>query len=95
MRARPAACARPASRRDYYEANTDLWSIATAVVGHRIEDEARSLLTALEGADPNLDKERAARINSMRIFLQMAISMVGAFRRGEIMNTQALQKLVG
>lgn len=85
----------PQSRRDYYEANTDLWSIATAVVGRRIEDEARSLLTALEGDDGNLGGERAARINSMRVFLQMAISMVEAFRRGEIMNTQALQKLVG
>jgi DNA-binding transcriptional regulator GbsR (MarR family) len=85
----------PQSRRDYYEANTDLWSIATAVVGRRIEDEARSLLTALEGDDGILGAERTARINSMRVFLQMAISMVEAFRRGEIMNTQALQKLVG
>ncbi len=91
----------PRSRRDYYEANTDLWMIATAVVGRRIEDEARSLLTTLEGAGGNLSGDRAAgdvqraRVSSMRVFLQMAIAMIEGFRRGEIMNTQALQKLGG
>src|SRR3989442_7873278 len=42
------------SRRDYYEAVTDLWSIAAEVIGRRLEQEARSLLAAVEQAETEL-----------------------------------------
>src|SRR5437870_9893085 len=35
------------SRRDYYEAVTDLWAIATQVIARRLEQEAQGLLSAL------------------------------------------------
>src|SRR2546423_15168646 len=42
------------SRRDYYEAVTDLWSIAAEVIGRRLEQEARSLLAAVSETEKEL-----------------------------------------
>src|SRR5437870_13031179 len=48
------------SRRDYYEAVTDLWAIATAIIGRRVQQEAQALLRALDGAEQEFTAEGAA-----------------------------------
>ena len=89
------------SRRDYYEAVTDLWAIATEVIGRRLEQEARALLGALEGAEPQLAAEvdasdpLKARVAAMRVFLQTAIALLEGFRRGEVLAVEALRKAAG
>ena len=86
------------SRRDYYEAVTDLWTIAKQVIARRLEEEARTLLLALEAAQPEMAAEMGtsdvlkARIDSMRLFLQMTVGLVESFRRGETMSPDSLRK---
>src|SRR6266571_2195893 len=63
------------SRRDYYEAVTDLWSIAAEVIGRRLEQEARSLLAAVSETERELPDATEdlvkARVRSMRLFLEL------------------------
>ena len=86
------------SRRDYYEAVTDLWTIAKQVIARRLEQEARTLLLALEAVQPEMAGEMGtsdllkARIDSMRLFLQMTVGLVEGFRRGETMSPESLRK---
>ncbi len=86
------------SRRDYYEAVTDLWTIAKQVIARRLEQEARTLLLALEAVRPEMAAEMEtsdvlkARIDSMRLFLEMAVGLVESFRRGETMSPESLRK---
>src|SRR5881409_2081575 len=65
------------SRRDYYEAVTNLWSIAAQVIGRRLEQEARSLLGAVCEAEQGLPSEAGdlvkSRVMSMRVFLEMTV----------------------
>lgn len=83
-------------RRHYYEAATDLWPVATELIGRRLEQEARTLLRALEGverdAKPAAGDAVRARIAAMRVFMQLAIGMVEAFRRGEVLRSEVLRK---
>jgi DNA-binding transcriptional regulator GbsR (MarR family) len=89
------------SRRDYYEAVTDLWSIATHVIARRLERETQALLSALGVAEPQMLADPAAgdvlktRVNSMRLFLQMTASMLDGFRRGETLEPESLRKAAG
>ena len=86
------------SRRDYYEAVTDLWTIATEVIGQRLEQETRALLLALEEVEPDLASEPGVsdllktRVMTMRLFLQTATALIGGFRRGEALEPEALRK---
>ena len=89
------------SRRDYYEAITDLWAIATQVIGRRLQQEAQALLGALEAARPDLSADSDAgdvlkmRIDSMQLFLQMAVTMIDGFRQGESLEPESLRKVAG
>jgi DNA-binding transcriptional regulator GbsR (MarR family) len=87
------------SRRDYYEAVTDLWAIAAEVIGRRLEQETRSLLTAVSGAERELPPDAGdlvrSRIVSMRAFLELTAAGIEGFRRGEVMSPAALRKVVG
>jgi DNA-binding transcriptional regulator GbsR (MarR family) len=87
------------SRRDYYEAVTDLWSIATEVIGRRLEQEARSLLTAIGAAERELQDDPGdlvrTRVTSMRLFLEVAVGFIQGFRRGEVMSPDGLRKVAG
>ncbi len=86
------------SRRDYYEAVTDLWAIATEVIGRRLQQEAQALLRALEGVEGEMATDGAAgdavkaRLAGMRIFLQTTVALLEGFRRGESLSSEALQK---
>jgi DNA-binding transcriptional regulator GbsR (MarR family) len=86
------------SRRDYYEAVTDLWAIATQVIARRLEQEAQALSSALEAAEPELLADPYAgdvlktRIASMKLFLQITTAMLDGFRRGETLETALLRK---
>ena len=86
------------SRRHYYEAVTDLWAIATEVIGRRLEQEAQTLLHALQSLEPELASGPGAgdlvktRLATMRIFLQTATALIGGFRRGEALEPEALRK---
>ena len=77
----------PGSRRHHYEAVTDLWAIATEVIGQRLEREAEMLLRDLERIETQLDKRAArdvkARLSSMRGFLRVMVGMIEGVRRGE------------
>lgn len=85
-----------AGRRHYYEAVTDLWPIATELIGRRLEQEARTLLRAL--AEVERDAASGAgdavrvRIAAMRVFMQLASEMIESFRRGEVLKSEALRK---
>lgn len=87
------------SRRDYYEAVTDLWAIATQVIARRLEREAQALLGALEGAEREVVADGAAgdllraRLSGMRVFLQTTCALLDGFRRGEAMSPDALRKV--
>src|SRR3989454_8648471 len=85
------------SRRDYYEANTDLWSIAAEVIGRRLEQEARSLLAAVSETEKELPDAAGdlvrGRLMSMRLFLELVAAGIEGFRRGEVMSPDALRKL--
>ncbi len=85
------------SRRDYYEAVTDLWSIAAEVIGRRLEQEARSLLGAVSEAERVLPVEAGdlvkSRMISMRVFLELTVRMIEGFRKGEVMSPEGLRKL--
>ena len=89
------------SRRDYYEAITDLWAIATQVIGRRLEQESRTLLVALDGAGSELAADQdasdplKARVAAMRVFLQTTIAMLEGFRRGEALAVESLRKAAG
>lgn len=89
------------SRRDYYEVVTDLWSIATQVIGRRLQQEAQTLLRAVEIVEPELASETDAvdlvrtRVTSMRLFLQMVIALLEGFRQGEVMSPEGLRKVAG
>jgi DNA-binding transcriptional regulator GbsR (MarR family) len=89
------------SRRDYYEAVTDLWAIATQVIGRRLQQEAQALLRALEGAERQLTPEveagdlLKARVVSMRLFLETTIALLEGFRRGEALESEPLRKVAG
>ena len=78
----------PGSRRHHYEAVTDLWAIATEVIGQRLERESETLLRDIERIEPQLDEGTAsdvkARLSSMRGFLQLMIGMIEGVRRGEM-----------
>lgn len=75
-------------RRHYYEASTDLWTIATELIGRRLEQEARSLLREVQQTEPALASNPEtsdavkARLVAMRTFLQLAIGMVESIRKG-------------
>src|SRR5919109_749467 len=60
------------SRRDYYEAVTDLWSIAAEVIGRRLEQEARSLLASVSETENELPDAAGGLgkggVASMRVF---------------------------
>ena len=83
-------------RRHYYEAATDLWPIATELIGRRLEQEARTFLRALEEVErdvkPKTGDAVVARLASMRVFMQLAIGMVEGFRRGDMLKSEALRK---
>jgi DNA-binding transcriptional regulator GbsR (MarR family) len=85
------------SRRDYYEAVTDLWSIAAEVIGRRLEQEARSLLAAVSETEKELPDSAGdlveGRVASMRLFLELAAAGIEGFRRGEVMSPEGLRKL--
>ena len=85
------------SRRDYYEAVTDLWSIAAEVIGRRLEQEARSLLAAVSETERELPDATEdlvkARVRSMRLFLELVAAGIEGFRRGEVMSPEGLRKL--
>ena len=85
------------SRRDYYEAVTDLWSIAAEVIGRRLEQEARSLLAAVSETEKELPDAAGdlvrGRLMSMRLFLELVAAGIEGFRRGEVMSPDALRKL--
>jgi len=85
------------SRRDYYEAVTDLWPIAAEVIGRRLEQEARSLLAAVNQAEKELPDAAGdlvkGRVTSMRLFLELVAAGIAGFRRGEVMSPDALRKL--
>jgi len=87
------------SRRDYYEAVTDLWSIAAEVIGRRLEQEARSLLAAVSETEKELPDSAGdlvmGRVRSMRLFLELVAAGIEGFRRGEIMNPTELRKVAG
>src|SRR5258708_22563272 len=89
------------SRRDYYEAVTDLWTIATHVIARRLEQEAQALLSAMAAAEPQMLADPVAgdvlktRVNAMRLFLQMATGMLDGFRRGETLEPESLRKAAG
>src|SRR6266540_7484565 len=87
------------SRRDYYEAVTDLWSIAAEVIGRRLEQEARSLLAAVSETEKELPEAAGdlvrGRLMSMRLFLELVAAGIEGFRRGEIMNPTELRKVAG
>ncbi len=86
------------SRRDYYEAVTDLWTIATEVVGRRLGQETRALLLALQEVEPDLASDPStsdllkARVMTLRVFLQTATALIEGFRRGEAVTPEALRK---
>lgn len=86
------------SRRHYYEAVTDLWAIATEVIGRRLEHEAQTLLHTVEEIEPGLRAETEVselvktRLATMRGFLQAVIGLVEAFRRGEMLQPEMLRK---
>lgn len=83
-------------RRHYYEAATDLWPVATELIGRRLEQEARTFLRALEEVERDIKPKTGdvvvARLASMRVFMQLAIGMVEAFRRGDMLKSEALKK---
>jgi DNA-binding transcriptional regulator GbsR (MarR family) len=81
-------------RRHYYEAATDLWQIATEVIGRRLEQETRTLLRSIEGIEleDKPDPVIQARMTSLRVFMQLAISMLEAFRRGDMLKAEALKE---
>ena len=87
------------SRRHYYEAVTDLWAIATEVIGRRLEHEAQTLLHALQSVEPELQSDSGAgdlvktRLATMRVFLQMVIGVVQGFRRGEVLSLDKLRNV--
>ena len=87
------------SRRDYYEATTDLWAIASEVIARRLQQEAQALLAALDGAEPQFITDRAAadllktRFTGMRAFLQTTIALLEGFRQGKTMSSEALRKV--
>jgi HTH-type transcriptional regulator, glycine betaine synthesis regulator len=87
------------SRRDYYEAVTDLWTIAAEVIGRRLEQEARSLLAAVSEAERELPDAAGdlvkGRVMSMRLFLELVAVGIEGFRRGEVMSPDGLRKLAG
>jgi DNA-binding transcriptional regulator GbsR (MarR family) len=89
------------SRRDYYEAVTDLWAIATQVIGRRLQQEAQALMGALEGAEPGMAAEAEAsdvlksRVVAMRVFLQTTVALLEGFRRGEALSPEPLRKVGG
>ena len=86
------------SRRDYYEAVTDLWTIVTEVVGRRLGQETRALLLALQEVEPDLASDPSAgdllktRVMTLRVFLQTATALIEGFRRGEALTPEALRK---
>ena len=75
---------------------TDLWAIATEVIGQRLEREAETLLRDLQRIEPQLDRRAGrdvkARVSSMRGFLQMMVGMIEGVRRGELPEPRALSK---
>lgn len=87
------------SRRDYYEAVTDLWAIATEIIGRRVQQEAQALLRALDGAEQEFTAEGAAgdllktRVTSMRVFIQTTIALLEGFRKGDTMSSEVLRKV--
>jgi len=85
------------SRRDYYEAVTDLWSIAAEVIGRRLEQEARALLATVSSVERELPEEAGdlvkGRVASMRLFLELAAGMIEGFRRGDVMSPTELRKV--
>ncbi len=87
------------SRRDYYEAVTDLWSIAAEVIGRRLEQEARSLLAAVSETEKELPDAAGdlvkGRVRSMRLFLELVAVGIEGFRRGEVMSPAELRKVAG
>ncbi len=87
------------SRRDYYEAVTDLWSIAAEVIGRRLEHEARSLLAAVSETERELPEDAGdlvkRRVVSMRLFLELAAAGIEGFRRGDVMSPTELRKVAG
>jgi len=89
------------SRRDYYEAMTDLWAVATQVISRRLEQEAQALLRAVEGAEREMSAEGAggdllkARLRGMNTFLQTTVVLLEGFRRGEALSPDLLKKAAG
>ncbi len=84
----------PGSRRHHYEAVTDLWAIASEVIGQRLEREAETLLRDIQRIEPQLDKgvarEVKARMSSMSTFLQLMVGMIEGVRRGDLPGPAAL-----
>ena len=87
------------SRRDYYEAVTDLWAIAAQVIGRRLEQEARSLLNAVSDTQRELPDTAEdlvkGRVASLRLFLELSVAMIEGFRRGDVVSPAELRKVAG
>src|SRR2546427_3508809 len=87
------------SRRDYYEAVTDLWSIAAEVIGRRLEQEARSLLAAVSETEKELPDAAGdlgkGRGRWMRLFRELVAVGIEGFRRGAVMSPAELRKVAG
>ncbi|MDZ4279065.1 MAG: MarR family transcriptional regulator [Dehalococcoidia bacterium] len=86
-------------RRHYYEAVTDLWPIATELIGRRLEQEARTLLNTLQALDRapkgRVDADLKSRVAALQAVLQMSVAMVEAFRRGQPLSPDMLRKAAG
>jgi hypothetical protein len=71
------------------------------VIGRRLQQEAQTLLRAVEVVEPELAAETDAvdlvrtRVTSMRLFLQMVIALLEGFRQGEVMSPEGLRKVAG
>jgi len=87
------------SRRDYYEAVTDLWSIAAEVIGRRLEQETRSLLAAVSETEKGIPEDAGdlirGRVASMRLFFELTVAGIEGFRRGDAMSPTELRKVAG
>jgi len=86
------------SRRDYYEAVTDLWAVATQIISRRLEQEAQALLRAVEGAEREMSTDGAGgdllkvRLSAMAVFLRTTVALLEGFRRGESLSPDLLKK---
>jgi DNA-binding transcriptional regulator GbsR (MarR family) len=90
------------SRKDHYEAATDLWRVTQEIMERRFRWNLRQVLAAVDEAKRisatrkgRPDRERAsiqARLEALRAFAQVVDDGIGAFGRGESFAPQSLQR---